>query len=432
MNPTVVGIIGTGVLLLLLFAGMPVGIAMAVVGYAGICYLVSPGAAGNILFTDVFGTFNSYEYSVIPLFIFMGAIMTYAGTSRKLYDAAYKWLGHFPGGLAIASIGACAGFAAICGSALATIATIGKVAMPEMKKYNYAPELSTGCIVAGGVLGPLIPPSVVFIIYGVLTEQSIIKLFYAGIFPGLLLTALLMICVYCLVRLNPSWAPPAPRISFKDKIKSLSEVVDIFILFALIMGGLFAGWFTTTEAAAVGSGAAILIGLVRRGLSRKDFIKCVMETVLLTATLIVIITGAFIFNRFLALTQIPFILADWVKGLAMPPMVIISVILIFFIIGGCFVDVMPLMILTIPVFYPVIVSLGFSPILYGVIIEILMGVGAITPPVGIGVYTMKAVAVDVPIDKIFKGSIPFIIAMIVCVIILLAFPKITLFLPGLL
>jgi len=432
MNSVIVGFIGVVILLILIFARMPVGFAMALVGYAGFSCLVSAKGAGNILFADIYGTFNSYDYSVIPLFILMGMIISYSGTSRRIYRAAYKWLGHLPGGLAMTTIAAAAGFAAVCGSATAAVATIGTVSMPEMKKYKYDPLLSTGSVIAGGCLGPLIPPSVVLIIYGILTEQSIVELFCAGIIPGLLLAILFIICIYLLVIRNKGLAPPAPSVSFKERIKSLPEALDVFFLFCIIVGGLFMGWFTATEAAAVGAIVAFVIGLIRRGLNMKNIDKCIIESVKMTGTLLFILAGAFIFSRFLSVSKIPLIIADWVVGLNAPPLAIMCIIMAIFLLGGCFIEVMALMVLTLPIFYPVIVNLGYSPLLYGIILVILMGMGSITPPVGISVYIMTGIAKDVPIEVIFKGSLPFLLAMFACVVALLAFPEIALFLPRLL
>ena len=432
MNPPVVGIIGFSVFLFLLFMGMPVGFAMIIVGYAGFAFLVSPGAAGNILFADVFGTFNSYDYSVIPLFIFLGMIISYSGASRRIYDTAHKWSGNLPGGLAMATIGASAIFSAVSGSATAAVATIGTVAMPEMKKYKYDLGFSAGCIVAGGNLDPLIPPSIALAVYAILTEQSIIELLYAGLLPGLLLGALFMVHIYLIARCYPHMAPPSPPASFRERIKALPGVLDMFFLFTFVMVGLFVGWFTATEGAAIGAGAALLIGFAKGELTKKNFLKCVLESVKMTAMLFIILAGAFIFNRFLAVSKIPLLLTEWVGGLALPPMLIMTVIMIIFLIGGCIVEVMALMVLTLPVFFPVIVKLGYSPILFGIIVVIMMGMGAITPPVGIGVYIMKGIDPEIPIETIFKGAIPFLIPTAICIIMLFLFPQIVLFLPGLL
>jgi C4-dicarboxylate transporter DctM subunit len=431
MDPTSVGVIGLLILIIVLFSRMPVGFVMALVGFLGFCYLRSPEAGLRILAKDFFDIFGSYSLTVVPLFIFMGQIAFHAGISRRLYDSAYTFLGHLPGGLAMATIGACAGFAAICGSTNAAAATMATVALPEMKRYKYSPELATGTVAAGGSLGILIPPSVIFIVYGIMTEQSIGKLFVAGILPGILLSTLFIVTIYILVRLNPKMGPPGPHTSFKEKVRSFSGVIEMLVIFGLVMGGLFKGFFTPTEAGAAGAFITLMLAVVRRQLNWKQFLVAVWESVRISCMVLVIVAGATVFGHFLAVTRIPYLLADWVAALPLPSWAIMGVIVFIYLIGGCFMDSLAMIMLTIPIFYPVALSLGYDPIWFGVVIVLITEMGVITPPVGVNVYVVSGVAKDVPLEVIFKGVLPLLGALIVCNIILIAFPQIALFLPGL-
>ena len=431
MNPGVIGVIGIVALFVLLFSGLPVGFLLALLGLIGFSYLTTFGAGANLIAKDFFSNFSAYSLTVIPMFIFMGQIAFYSGTSQRLYDFAYKMVGQLRGGLAMATTVACAGFAAICGSTNATAATMGTVAIPEMKRYHYDPKLATGCVAAGGSLGILIPPSVIFIVYGVMTQQSIGKLFVAGILPGILLTGLFIATIYILCRRNPNLAPPGPRVSLKEKLASLSELAETIILFALVMGGLFTGFFTPTEAGAVGAGGALIIAMARRKLTWQGFKASILDTTKLSCMVMVIVTGAAVFGHFLAVTRIPFNLATWVAGLPIPPTAVIALIIISYLIGGCFIDSLALILLTVPIFFPVITTLGYDPIWFGVIIVLVTQIGVISPPLGTNVYIISGVAKDVPLGTIFRGVIPFLIAMIVCTAIIVAFPQVALFLPSL-
>ena len=431
MDPTTAGVIGLLILIIVLFSRMPVGFAMALVGFIGFCYLRSPEAGLRILAKDFFDIFGSYSLTVVPLFIFMGQIAFHAGISRRLYDSAYTFLGHLPGGLAMATIGACAGFAAICGSTNAAAATMATVALPEMKRYKYSPELATGTVAAGGSLGILIPPSVIFIVYGIMTEQSIGKLFVAGILPGILLSTLFIVTIYIMVRLKPTLGPPGPQTSFKEKVRSFSGVIEMLLVFGLVMGGLFKGFFTPTEAGAAGAFITFMLAMSRRQLSWTKFLVAVWESIRISCMVLVIVAGATVFGHFLAVTRIPYLLADWVTGLPLPPWAIMGVIVFIYLIGGCFMDSMAMIMLTIPIFYPVALSLGYDPIWFGVVIVLITEMGVITPPVGVNVYVVSGVAKDIPLEVIFKGVLPLLGALIVCNIILIVFPQIALFLPSL-
>ena len=430
MSPSLVGVIGIGALFILIFSGIPVGFLLAILGFIGFSYLTSFGAGANLIAKDYFANFSSYSLTVIPMFIFMGQIAFNSGTSQRLYDFAYKMVGQSRGGLAMATALACAGFSAICGSTNATAATMGTVALPEMKRYHYDPKLATGVVAAGGSLGILIPPSVVFIIYGIMTQESIGKLFVAGILPGILLTGLFIITIYILCRRNPHLAPPGPKVSFKVKLASLSELIETIILFILVMGGLFSGFFTPTEAGAVGAGGALIIAIVRRKLTWGAFKASIWDTTKTSCMVLVIVTGAAVFGHFLAVTRIPFDLAVWAGGLPLPSTAIIALIILVYLIGGCFIDSLALVLLTVPIFFPVITALGFNPIWFGVIIVLVTQIGVVSPPLGTNVYIIKGVADDISLSTIFKGVFPFLVDMIICTAIIVLFPQIALFLPN--
>lgn len=431
MDPTTVGLIGLAILVIVLFSRMPVAFVMGLLGVIGFIYVVSFEGGMRMLAKDFFDVFGSYSLTVVPLFILMGQITFHAGISSRLFDTAYKLIGHLPGGLAMAAIAACAGFAAICGSTNAAAATMGTVALPEMKRYNYDMVLATGTIAAGGSLGILIPPSVIFIVYGILTEQSIGRLFIAGIVPGILLTILFVLAIYIWVKLKPDIAPRGPKTTLKEKIKSLAGVGDTLILFVLVMGGLFAGFFTPTEAGAIGAGGAILLGFIRRRLTWKGFIQAALESTRISCMVLVIVAGATMFGHFLAITRIPYALATWVSELAMPNYLVMAFIIFLYLLGGAFIDALALILLTISIFYPVVTAMGYDPIWFGVIIVLVTQMGVITPPVGVNVYIVSGIAKDVPLMSIFRGAVPFLIAIILCSLILIPFPQIALFLPNL-
>ncbi len=431
MSLTTTGIIGIIALVILLYSKMPVGFAMGFVGLIGFSHVVNFNAGVNLLARDVWDVFSSYNLTVIPLFVFMGQIAFFSGISRRLYDSAYVLLGHRRGGLAMTTVGACAGFSAICGSTNATAATMATVALPEMKRYGYDMGLATGTVAAAGSLGILIPPSVIFIVYGILTEQSIGKLFAAGILPGILLCFLFLITIHLRVMINPSLAPPGPRTGFREKFRSFAGVLETLILFALVMGGIFWGFFTPTEAAATGAFLILLIALVRGQLSWQGFAEAIADTTKISCMIMVIVTGATIFGHFMAITRIPYELAEYVGSLPLPRHAIMGMIILVYLAGGCFMDALAMIMLTIPIFFPVVQTLGFDPIWFGVVIVLITEMGVITPPVGVNVYVVYGVAKDVPLEKIFKGVFPMLLALLVCNVILILFPQIALFLPSL-
>jgi len=431
MSATTIGIIGIIALFVLIFSRMPVGFLMALIGFFGFSAIVSVDASLNLLAKDTFSVFSSYNLTVIPLFVLMGQLAFHSGISSRLFDSAYKFIGNLPGGLAIATIGACAAFAAICGSTNATAATMGAATLPEMKRYNYKPELATGVVAAGGSLGILIPPSVIFIVYGILTEQSIGKLFLAGILPGIVLTLMFIASILIWTTLKPELGPRGPKTSFREKIASLSGVAETIIIFIMVMGGLFAGFFTPTEAGAVGAFSTLVIAMIRRNLTWKGFVSALFETTRTTCMILVIVAGATIFGHFLAVSRIPYDIANWISSFQLPSAVIMSMIILVYFIGGCFIDSLALIMLTIPIFYPVVLKFGYDPIWFGVIIVLITQIGVITPPVGVNVYVVSGVARDVPLNVIFKGVIPMLIALIITTFLLIPFPQIALWLPGL-
>lgn len=431
MSPTLAGIAGLVLLFVLIFTKMPVGFLMALLGVVGFAHLVSLDAALSLVARDLFEVFGSYNLTVIPLFILMGQIAFHSGISSRLFKVAYTFIGHWPGGMAVATLGACTGFSAICGSTNATAATMAAVTLPEMKKYHYHDSLATGVVAAGGSLGILIPPSVIFIIYGIMTEQSIGKLFMAGVIPGILLTMLFILAVVIWVNLQPELAPRGPRTTFREKMASLAGLIETLILFTLVMGGLFMGIFTPTEAGAIGAMGTLVIAVARRNISVKGLVGALVETTRISCMVLVIVAGATIFGHFLAVTRIPFDVANWVTGFNLPSAVIMALIIGVYLVGGCFIDALAFIMLTVPIFYPVIVSMGYDPLWFGVIIVLVTQIGVITPPVGVNVYVVSGVARTVPLEVIFKGVIPMLIALVAGVMLMIPFPQIALFLPGL-
>lgn len=426
MSSLLVGLIGIAVFFFLLILRMPIAYGMALVGFVGFTCLASPEAAFRVVAKDIFHTFSSYSLSVIPMFVWMGFLAFYSGIGSRLFGFAYKLVGHLPGGLAIATQAACALFGAVCGSNTATAATIGAISLPEMKKYHYDASLSTASVAAGGALGVLIPPSVIFIVYGIATEQSIGKLFMAGIIPGILLMLLYMGTIFVLTSRHPELGPPGPKSSWKERIEALKGGLwEVIAIFSLSLGGLFAGWFTPTEAGAVGAGSILVLTILEKQLSWESFTKTLSDTTRTTAMIMFLVAGAVIFGRFMAVSRIPFLLASWAGSLALPPFAVMAIILGIYLLLGCFIDALALVLLTIPIFYPVAVTtLGYDPIWFGVVIVLVVAMGVITPPVGMNVYIIKGVAGDIPLETIFKGIWPFLAAIIICLVLLMAFPQI--------
>jgi C4-dicarboxylate transporter DctM subunit len=431
MSPEMVGVIGIILMFILLALRMYIGMAMAIVGFLGLCSLIGFDAAMGVLGITPLAEGSSYTLSVIPLFVLMGQFAFVSGISTDIYKTVYTWMGHMKGGLAMATILACAGFAAICGSSLATGATMGMVAIPEMKKYRYDHRLSTGCVAAGGTLGILIPPSIGFVIYGILTEVSIGKLFMAGFIPGVLLAFLFIAAVSIQCRINPKMGPRGLKTTLTEKIKSLAGTWGMLLLFIIVMGGIYMGIFTPTEAAGVGAFGSFIFALLKGKINMKSLVKCLMDTGKTTAMIFLIIIGANIFSTFLGLARLPMGLADFIAALALPKTVILIGIILIFIALGCVMDCYAIMILTVPIIFPVIEALQFNPIWFGVIMVIVLEMGLITPPVGLNVFVLKAAAPEVPLTTIFNGIWPFLISALIAIVLLIIFPQIALFLPSL-
>lgn len=428
MDPTIIGFLGMACVLILLLLKMYIGLAMGLVGFLGFAYITGWDPALGVLRTVPYTTFASEGMSVIPLFILMGAFAFESGMSEDLYRAVHKIFGGIKGGLAMATVAACACFAAISGSSLATAATLGRVAMPEMKKYNYDLGLATGSIAAGGCIGILIPPSVILIIYGIITEQSIGKLFMAGVIPGILEAAFYIVTIWLLTRKNPALGPPGPRSNFKEKIKAFSKTWEVMVLFALVMGGLYMGIFTPTEAAGVGAFCALCFSLLRGRMKWSNFKNSLTSTASTTGMLFLIVMGAMILGYFFSVTRLPFEFASMVSALPVNRYIILICIVIVLLILGCLMDSLAIVLLTVPVFYPLILELGFNPIWFGIIVVRVTEMGLITPPVGLNVFVLHGIT-DVPMHTIFRGVVPFLIADVCELALLIALPQLSLFLP---
>ena len=430
MSPTTAGIIGMLVLLVLLFLRMPIGIAMALVGAIGIAVLNSPDAALHILGSYPFSHGAVQALSVIPLFVLMGNFAVMSGMSSDLFTAAYAWMGHRRGGLASATVLACAGFAALSGSSVASAITMGRVTLPEMRKYNYDMRLATGVVAAGGTLGILIPPSTVLVIYGILTEQSIGKLCMAGFLPGLLLTVLFIITVVIVCAVRPDFGPPRAKAPMSERWTALRGASAFFIVLVATIGGMYAGVFTVTEASAVGAGLTLAHAAWRRRLTWAGMSDALLQTVRTTAMVFLILIGAHIFSPFLAMSRIPVDLANALTAMALPSLSVLAILLVAYIILGMFLEGFAILVLTVPIVLPIMLAMNFDPIWFGIFMVIVLEMGLISPPVGINVFVVKGIAEDVPMYRIFSGILPFWAAMIVCVAILVAFPQIALILPN--
>jgi len=427
------GIVGVVLFFVALAFKMQIGLSMLFVGLLGFAYLSSPKAMLAKLGMDAYASASVHALSVIPLFVLMGLFLFHAGLGHEIYKALYAWIGRVRGGLGMATIGACGVFGALSGSIIATVATFTAVALPEMRRYKYKDVLSTGCIAAGGGVDILIPPSTVLVLYGILTYESIGKLLIGGIVPGVLLALLFIGAIYIWVRINPGLAPlqPKERVTFVEKIRLSSKLYPVAGLFLMAMGGIYLGVFTPTEAAAVGAFGALVFSLVTKHLTREGFKNALVEAASVTGMLFLILIGAGIFGRFITISKIPMQLAAFVSGLDVSPYVVLLCIYLFYIILGCFVEGLAILALTVPILYPLVTSLGFDGVWFGIIVIIMISIGTITPPVGICVYVTAGVAKDVPLGTIFKGATPFWVAKIILAILLTIFPGIVTFLPGL-
>jgi tripartite ATP-independent transporter DctM subunit len=429
MNEVMAGIIGLFLVLALFFTGIELGFAMALVGFIGFSYVVSVKAALNLLAKDFYDVFSSYGFTVIPLFIFMGQIAFNAGIAKRLYDSAYKFVGHIPGGLAMATVGGATAFKAICGSSPATAATFASVAVPEMDRYGYSKKLSTGIVATVGTLGILMPPSVTLIVFGIITEQSIGKLFLAGLIPALMIAFFFILIIFVWCRMNPALGPKGEKSAWKERIASLPEVLWVGIIFLVVIGGLMKGFFSPTEAGSVGTFAVLLYSIVRKDLNFKGFVKSIGESLRTSCMVLMLIAGSTILGHFLAVTKIPMIAADWIIQLNFHRDLTMILIALIFLLGGSFIDDLAFMVLATPIFFPVIIKLGFDPIWFGMIIAITVMIGVVIPPVAINVFVVKNIT-KVPFGVIYKGVYPFLISLVFCAFLLFLFPQIALYLPS--
>jgi len=432
MDPVTVGILGCVLLVILLFLGMPIAFVMMFVGFTGLWALSSLDAALPKLAETVWGVANNYPYTIIPLFILMGSFAGSGGITRELYNTFDKWARRLPGGLGIATIGACAAFGAVSGSSVAAAAAMGNVALPEMRRFGYDPKLGCGVIAAGGTLSFLIPPSLGFVVYGMLTEQSIGKLLISGILPGALMAGAFIACVVVLVAINPKLAPRSTeKVTFKDKIIALKGVWEVLLVFCIVMGGIYLGFINPTEAGAIGATALFIIVIIKRKLTKENLFVALLEMARISIMVLFLVAGATLFSYFLALSTIPTAVSTWIAGLGVSKYIILVIIVAIYFLLGCFLDSVSMMVLTLPVIFPVVVAIGFDPIWFGVLLVLMMEAGLITPPVGLNIYTIAGIAKDVPMGTIFRGAMPFLLSVIATAIILTLFPQIATYLPSL-
>jgi tripartite ATP-independent transporter DctM subunit len=425
-------LVGLGLMMVLALLRIPIALAMGIVGFLGVAYLrdwnFAPAMA--MVETKVYETGRNYTLSVIPLFILMGNLVTRAGMSQELFRAAYAFVGHLRGGLAMATVVACAGFGAICGSSIATAATMAKVAYPSMKELGYSDRLSTGAIAAGGTLGILIPPSTLMVIYGVMTETNIGKMFAAGILPGILATFLLCLAVQWTVWRDPDSGPRGERSTWRERLKAVEGIWAVALLFIIVMGGIYGGIFTATEGAGIGAFGALCIALARRALTWRTLLDALVESGRTTAMLFVILTGALMFAEFVNYTTMPNDLKTLVTTLNLSPIMVVAAICAIYVILGTAMEELSMILLTVPVFFPLVVHLGFDPIWFGILVVVVVEIGLISPPVGMNLFVLNALLPQVPTQTVFRGVLPFVVADVIRLGILIAFPVISLWLPS--
>ena len=430
MDSTLLSILILVFMFIVLFCGMPIGFAMGLSAVLGTLLLIDAQAAFSLLGQTAYDTAVTYNLSVVPMFVLMGYIAGGAGLSEALYRACNAWLGHRRGGLALATIGGCGAFAAICGSSIATAATMAQIALPEMRRYNYDDRLATGAVAAGGTIGILIPPSIIMVIYGLLTETSISKLFLAGFLPGLLTVAGFMLTITIMTRINPRLGPRAEPAPMVVKLAALRSVWGPVLLFLLVIGGLYFGVFSPTEAAGIGAVGAFALGVLNRGFDGEALRRALLDTVRTTAMIFTILIGAILFNNFLILASMPNLVSSWITGLPLGKLAILLVIIGMYFVLGCLLDSLAMILLTIPIVFPIVSALGYDPVWFGIIIVMVVELGLITPPIGMNVFVIKGIAREVPLYTIFRGVTPFIVAQIILIAVLIAFPEIALWLPS--
>jgi len=430
LSTDAVALIGFFALFALMLLRVPVGMAMGLVGVTGYSYIVGPGPALKLVGQTSMRTVTDYTFGVIPMFMLMGAFVSISGVSKELFRAANSFVGHLRGGLGVATVVACGGFAAICGSSVATAATFAGVAYPEMRRYGYPQSFSTGVIAAGGTLGAMLPPSTVLAVYAILTQQDIGKLFMAGILPGLLAISMYVLTIVLIVTLKPDLLPAGEHKPWSERIKGLKDVWAPLALFAFVIGGLYGGLFTPTEAGGMGAGGAFLLGVLRRKLNRAQIREALLQATRTSAAVFTVLIGALLFGYFLTITQTPQKLTEFLTGLGVGRYGVLAMIMLMYLVLGCLMDAMAMIILTVPIIFPVIVHLGFDPIWFGIIIVMTVELGLIHPPVGMNVFVIKSVVKDVSFTTIFKGVLPFVATDLLRLLILITFPVIALWLPG--
>jgi tripartite ATP-independent transporter DctM subunit len=431
MSIATIGILLILMLFVLFALGLEIGFAMALAGFIGFAAIVNVDAAFNLVAKDIYSVLSSYGFTVIPMFVLMGQVGASGGVARSLYDSAYKFMGHIPGGLAIGTVVAATAFKAICGSSPATAATFATIAVPEMDRYGYDRRLSCGTVATVGTLGILIPPSVVLIIYGILTETSIGKLFLAGIIPGLMVAFSFVVTLVGWSIVNPTLSPRGQKSTWKERFSSLPPVLGTLVIFLIVVGGLMQGFFTPTEAGSVGTVAVLVLTLIKKDMNPKKFIKAISETLRIACMVMMLIAGATILGHFFAVTRTPYIVAQWLGSLDVDPFVVILIIIAVYLIGGSFIEDLAFLILATPIFLPVVLKLGYDPIWFGIIISVVTMIGVILPPMAINAFVVAGVC-KVPVATVYSGIYPYIIGMSVCLLILVFFPQISLWLPNLL
>ncbi len=429
MSEVSTGIVGLVALMVLFFSGLELALAMALIGFAGFAYLVSFHAASNLLVKDFFDTFTTYGFTVIPLFVLMGQVASNSNIAKRLYVASHKFVGQIPGGLAMTTVVGATLFKAMCGSTLATAATFAGVAIPEMDRYGYDKRLSTGVVASVGTLGMLIPPSLVLIIYGIVVEQSIGRLFLAGIVPGLLISFFFILIIYFWARMTPELAPRGQRAPWSERLRAIPEFFWVGAIFFVVIGGMMHGVFSPTEAGTIGTVGVLGLAAGRRELNFKKLAKSFDESLRTACMVLLLIFGSNVLGHFLAVTEIPFMAADWITSLPLHRSLVMVLIILIYLVGGSFIDDLAFMILATPIFYPAVLKLGYDPIWFGIMIGITIMIGVIIPPVAICVFVVKHIT-GVPFNVIYKGVLPFLLGLIACAVLLFLFPEITLFLPN--
>ncbi len=429
MTEVTIGLVGLALVLILFLSGIELAFVMAIVGFVGFSLLRSWNAGLNLLAKDFFDVFASYGFTVIPLFVLMGQIAYNAGIAKRLYNASYKFIGHIPGGLAMATVAGATAFKAICGSSSATAATFAVVAIPEMDRYHYSRKLSTGIVAVVGTLGVLIPPSVTLIVFGIITEQSIGKLFLAGMIPGLLIAFFFIVIIYGWCKIDPELGPKGERSTWGERMKTIPEVIWVVVIFLLVIGGMMNGFFTPTEAGSIGTFAVLVLSFLKRDINIRGYIKSVAESLQTACMVLMLVAGSTVLGHFLAVTKIPMIAADWISALPLAPWLIMVLIGLVYLLGGSFIDDLAFMVLATPIFYPVIGKLGYDPLWFGMIIAITVMVGVVVPPVAINVFIVRSVT-GATFTEIYAGVYPFLLALLFCAILLFIFPGMATFLPN--